>query len=57
MQNTNCDLRSFLPDKVALVKAPTHDPEAELVIENGVDRSLRHCMKALCQRMFGKRIE
>ena len=52
MQNTNGDIRSFLSDTLALVKPPTHDPQAQLVIEDGVDRSVRHCMEAL-QRLIG----
>ena len=52
MQNTNGDVRSFLSDALALVKAPTHDPQAQLMIEDGIDRSVRHCMEPL-QRLVG----
>ena len=52
MQNTNSHLRSFLSDTVALVKAATHDPQAQLVIENRIHRCVRHCMKAL-KRLVG----
>src|SRR4029078_2013442 len=52
MQNTNGDVRSLLSDPLALVKAPTHDPQAQLVIEDGTDRSMRHCMEPL-QRVVG----
>src|SRR5205085_2051589 len=52
MQNANGDLRRFLSDTVALVQAPTHDAQAELVIEDGVDRSVRYRMELL-QRLVG----
>ena len=52
MQNTNGDLRSLLSDALALVKAPTHDPQTQLMIEDGIDRSVRHGMEPL-QRLVG----
>ena len=52
MQNTNGDVRSLLSNPLALVKAPTHDPQTQLVIEDGIDRSVRHCMETL-QRLVG----
>src|SRR4029077_9168190 len=52
MQNTNGDARSLLSDPLALVKAPTHDPQTQLVIEDGIDRSVCHCMEPL-QRVVG----
>ena len=45
MQNTNGDVRSLLSNPLALVKASTHDPQAQLVIEDGIDRSMRHCWR------------
>ena len=44
--------RSFLPDALALVKAPTHNSEAQLMIEDGVDGSVCHRMETL-QRLVG----
>ena len=52
MQNANGDLRSFSSDTFALVKAPTHDPKAQLVIEDGVDGRVCDLMETL-QRLVG----
>ena len=52
MQNTNSDLGSFLSDTLALVKPPTYNPQAHLMIKDAVDRSVRDCMQAL-QRLVG----
>ena len=46
------NIRSLLSDTFALVKAATYDPQAQLMIKDGVDRSVRHCMEAL-QRLVG----
>ena len=45
-------VRRFLSDTVALVKAPTHNPQAQLMIKDGVDRSVCDLMETL-QRLVG----
>src|SRR3954451_2190138 len=52
MQNANGDSCSCLPDAVALMKAPTHYSQAQLMIEDGIHRSVRYCVEAL-QRLVG----
>ena len=52
MQNANSDLSRFPSDTLALVKPPTYNSQAQLMIKDAVDRSACDFMQAL-QRLVG----